>query len=142
MKKISLWCAVFAIFAPINGCTIKNITNVKQDFHKIAKKRVEIPWESKESIKEIMNEAKKPIFVLFAKPKDQQSDKSFEIIQDLALVEKISFLNMDEAWVSATFYQMQLTEVPTLLILDPINEDGSKEMIGYSAIRTYLRGTQ
>lgn len=139
MKKLSLWIIVFALVAPINGCTVKNITNVKQSFQK---KEIKIPWETKESMKKAMSEAKEPIFVLFADPRDQQSAKSFEIIQELDLVEEIMLLNMEKAWVSSTFSQMQLRKVPTLLVLDPVDDDGSKEMIGYSAIRTYLRGTQ
>ena len=89
-----------------------------------------------------MNNPQSNVFVLFARSNDQQSHKTIELIKELGEEGNISLLNLNEGWVYVIFQEMELTEVPTLLILDPINEDGSKEMLGYSAIRTYLEGVR
>ena len=87
-----------------------------------------------------MNSPQKPVSVLFGKSNDQQSFKAIELIKELDKQKDITILNLNEPWVYTIFQEMELTVVPTLLILDPVNEDGSKEMLGYSAIRTYLEG--
>ena len=101
-----------------------------------------MPWASKEQMKQVMEEAKEPISVLFGADGHQQSMKAIELVRKKDNFKTISILNLNEGWVAAIFYNMQLTDVPTLLVLDPINEDGSKEMLGYSAIRTYLEGVK
>ena len=142
MKKILLWCALLAFVLPINGCTVKNISNIKKETKKETKNSLKFNWTSKEQVKVTIDNAKEPIMVLFASPDDQQSLKAIEFAIKTKQEKKMTFLNMRKDWVISTFNQMNLREVPTLLILDPINEDGSKEMIGYSAIRTYLGGLQ
>lgn len=140
MKKILTFCGIIATILLLSSCTVKNISNIKQSSTKSSSKVKKLSWASKEDIKNVMNSPQKPVSVLFGKSNDQQSFKAIELIKELDKQKDITILNLNEPWVYTIFQEMELTVVPTLLILDPVNEDGSKEMLGYSAIRTYLEG--
>lgn len=140
MKKILTFCAIIPIIMLFSSCTVKNISNIKQNSTKSSIKGKKLPWASKEDVKNVMTNPQQSVSVLFGKSHDQQSSKTIELIKELGKQDDITILNLNEPWVYTIFQEMELTTVPTLLILDPINEDGSKEMLGYSAIRTYLEG--
>ena len=140
MKKIIILCTVLGLMVLNSGCTVRSAVDIQRPELKSKRKTKKINWSTREQMENLIGNPPGVFMVLFVDPEEQQSMKSIELVSRIGKADEISLLNLREQWVLSIFQQMELESAPMLLILDPQNDDGSKDMIGYSAIKTYLTG--
>ena len=139
MKKIVIFIFFMLFFMLASGCVVKKMSNVQESPRTEIKNIKNHTWSELIEVQNMLKTKKGKIIVLFSLENDSKNKKIFNLAKENVFFDEMLKLNLNEPWVQETFMKMQLTDMPSIVILDSDDKKEAVKVMGYNAVMVYIK---